>query len=131
MGCDGLPSLFTLYYYIATFNFGNGEERGRKKTPFNRERPRLAAVPCRNRRRREVCIPKRRSPKTPLDGACLGRQLDGFSRQEKLLRRPCRVISQNGSAIITRARAIAKALRTFLGFCDNNCKRIQINPTTE
>ena len=69
--------------------------------------------------------------KLPWMDSALGVLLDGFCRQGKLLRHPCVVISQNGSAIITRAKAIAKALRTFLGFCDNNCRRIQINPITE
>ena len=47
MEYGNLPSLLNLYYYIATFIFGNGEEQERKKTGVNRERTRLAAVPSR------------------------------------------------------------------------------------
>lgn len=38
------------------------------------------------------------------------------------------LFSQNGCAITTSVRAIAKALRIFLGFCDTTCKRTQISP---
>ena len=40
-------------------------------------------------KRREVFIPKRRSRKPPLDGACLGRLLDGFAVKE--LRKPPKI----------------------------------------
>ena len=54
--------------------------------------------------------------------SALGVLLDGSCRQGKLQRRPCGVISQNGSAMTTNVRAIANALRAFRGFCDNNCR---------
>ena len=60
--------------------------------------------------------------------SALGVLLDGSCRQGKLQRRPCGVISQNGSAITTSARAIAKAFCSVLGFCVRLCSRMLTNP---